>query len=71
MQAVVAVPPNPGPGAYFADLDIDLANPWEDVAGLLVHVGELIDADPTDHLALRRRLIRGAAREFMYYKVQA
>ena len=69
MQLVVAVPPKNG--AYFADLDIDLANPWHDVAGFVIHVGELIDADPTDHLALRRKLIRGAAKEFIYYTVRA
>ncbi len=71
MQLVVAVPPKDGSGAYFADLDIDLANPWHDVAGFIIHVGELIDADPTDHLALRRKLIRGAAKEFIYYTVRA
>ncbi len=69
IQLVVAVPPKDG--AYFADLDIDLANPWHDVAGFVIHAGELIDADPVDHLALRRKLIRGTTKEFIYYTVRA
>ena len=71
MQLVVAIPPQNGSGAYFADLDIDLANPWHDVAGFVIHVGELIDGDPVDHLALRRKLITGTTKEFVYYTVRA
>ena len=71
MQLVVAVPPKNSREGCFADLDIDIANPWEDIAGFVIHVGELIDADPTDHLSLRRKLTRGAAKEFIYYTVRA
>ena len=35
-----AVPPSPG-GNYYADLDIDLGNPLQDLDGFIVHMGEL------------------------------
>ena len=55
MQAVIAVPPEPTRN-FYADLDIDLGNPLQDVAGFVVHLGELIDPGRTDHLALRAKL---------------
>ena len=56
MQAVIAhVPQDAGRNVY-ADLDIDLGNPLQDVVGFVVHVGELIDPGRTDHLGLRAKL---------------
>ena len=68
MQCVVAVP-RASAGPYFADIDIDEANPWDDIVGFFLHVGELIDGEPTDHLSLRKKLGRGEAAEFLYYTV--
>jgi hypothetical protein len=55
MQAVVAVPPDPT-RRHYADLDIDLGNPLQDIVGFVIHLGELIDPGKTDHLALREKL---------------
>ena len=38
-------------------------------SGVFLHVGELIDGEPTDHLSLRKKLGRGEAAEFLYYTV--
>jgi hypothetical protein len=50
MQAVVARPKHRG--AWYADLDIDLGNPLQDVEGMIIHIMELIQGDATDHLKL-------------------
>ncbi len=55
MQAVVAVPHDPTRNHY-ADLDIDLGNPLQNIVGFIVHMGELLDPGKTDHLALRAKL---------------
>ncbi len=68
MQAVIAVPKG-GNGRYFADFDIDLGNPLQDVQGFIVHMGELASGAPTDHLGLRTKLAKGATKEFLYYQV--
>ena len=68
LQAVVAVPP-PGQGFTFADIDLDLGNPLQDVAGFIVHRGELLGGDPTNHLDLRKKLAATAAGAFLYYTV--
>jgi hypothetical protein len=68
MQVVVAVPPPDSPHTY-ADFDLDLGNPLQDVAGFFVHMGELLDGKPTNHLDLRKKLAKTAAAEFLYYTV--
>ena len=42
MQAVVAIPPPDLPHTY-AEFDLDLGNPLQDVLGFFVHMGELLD----------------------------
>jgi hypothetical protein len=56
MQAVVAVPTDDPTRNHYADLDIDLGNPLQDVVGFVIHMGELINPGKTDHLALREKL---------------
>lgn len=68
MQAVVAVPPPDLPHTY-AEFDLDLGNPLQDVLGFFVHVGELLDGKPTNHLDMRKRLAKTKASEFLYYAV--
>jgi hypothetical protein len=70
LQAVVAVPPVAHP-ATFADIDLDLGNPLQDVVGFIVHMGELLGGDPTNHLDLRKKLAATPAGAFLYYKVTA
>lgn len=70
MQVVVAVPKS-GRGPRFCDLDIDLGNPLQDVAGFVLHLGELASGSDTDHLSLRAKLAKGALKEFLYYRVTA
>lgn len=67
LQAVVAEPPA-GYDFTFADLDLDLGNPLQDVAGFIVHMGEL-GGDPTNHLDLRKKLAKTSAKNFLYYRV--
>jgi hypothetical protein len=74
MQAVVAIPLDStarGPSAaWYADLDIDLGNPLQDVEGLVIHCGELTDPfGLTDHLDLREDLATQPAGEYLYYDV--
>ena len=70
LQVVVAAPRDGERGRHFAEFDIDLGNPLQDVAGIFVHLGELLDPDRTDHFALRERLLRDtAARDFICYDV--
>ncbi|HJQ31472.1 MAG TPA: hypothetical protein VJ866_04820 [Pyrinomonadaceae bacterium] len=69
MQAVVAVPSDPT-RRYYADLDIDLGNPLQDVVGFVIHMGELIDPGKTDHLALREKLGKNKTiAPFLFYEV--
>ena len=68
MQAVVAIPP-PGLGHTYAEFDLDLGNPLQDVVGFFVHMGELLDGKPTNHIDLRKQLIKTKAKDFLYYKV--
>jgi hypothetical protein len=69
MQAVVAVPKDPSRNHY-ADLDIDLGNPLQDVVGFVIHMGELIDPGKTDHLALREKLGNNkTVAPFLFYEV--
>jgi hypothetical protein len=70
MQAVVAVPPTGLPHTY-AEFDIDLGNPLQDVLGFFVHMGELLDGKPTNHLDMRKVLAKSRASDFLYYTVVA
>lgn len=68
MQAVVATPSNPTSRSY-ADFDIDLGDPLQDVDGFVVHMGELAFGGSTDHLALHDALAKGSTKTFVYYAV--
>lgn len=68
LQMVIAVPAVGLPHTY-AEFDLDLANPLQDIVGFVFHVGELLDGKETSHLDLRRKLADGKAGEFLYYTV--
>jgi hypothetical protein len=70
MQAVVAIPPPDLPHTY-AEFDLDLGNPLQDVLGFFVHMGELLDGKPTNHLDMRKLLAKAKASDFLYYTVVA
>lgn len=70
MQAVVAVPPS-GLSHTYAEFDLDLGNPLQDVLGFFVHMGELLDGKPTNHLDLRKVLAKTKAHPFLFYTVVA
>jgi hypothetical protein len=46
-----------------------LSNPLQDVVGFFVHMGELLDGKPTNHLDLRKKLAKTKAGDFLYYRV--
>jgi hypothetical protein len=57
LQAVVAVPPTGSASdRYYADIDLDLGNPLQDLQGFFIHMGELIDPGKTDHFGLYSKL---------------
>lgn len=68
MQVVVAAPPADLPHTY-AEFDLDLGNPLQDVVGFFVHLGELLDGKPTNHLDMRKPLAKTTAAQFLYYTV--
>jgi hypothetical protein len=68
LQVVIAVPPPELPHTY-AEFDLDLGNPLQDVLGLIVHVGELLDGKPTNHLDMRKVLAKTRASEFLHYAI--
>ena len=68
MQVVVAIPPPDLPHTY-AEFDLDLGNPLQDVLGFFVHMGELLDGKPTNHLDMRKVLAKAKAADFLYYTV--
>lgn len=68
MQAVIAVPPPHLPHTY-AEFDLDLGNPLQDMLGFFVHIGELLDGKPTNHLDMRRTLAKTKASDFLCYTV--
>lgn len=69
VQIVVAVPPNPGLPC-FADIDIDLGNPFMDARGLVVHALEVAGGGITDHLAMWRELEDDpSVRPYLAYEV--
>jgi hypothetical protein len=68
LQIVVAVPPDRG-GRYYAEIDLDLANPYYDVAGLLIHAGEVVSLKRIDHVAMREYLARSPdVGPYIYYR---
>jgi hypothetical protein len=69
LQAVVASSPG-GAGNHYADLDIDLGNPLQDVQGLLIHLGEVLNPGYIDHLSRQKHFATGATADFMYYTVR-
>ena len=68
LQIVIAEPPA-GVDYTFAELDLDLGNALQDVVGFFVHMGELADGKPTNHLDLRKRLAKSSAGRFLYYSI--
>jgi hypothetical protein len=68
LQMVIAVPPVDLPHTY-AEFDLDAGNPLQDLVGFVVHIGELLDGKPTNHLDLRKRLAKTRAKDFLYYQV--
>ena len=69
LQAVVALPKDGAAGPCFADLDIDGANPGQDLVTFFIHFGEVLDPDKTDHLRLVKRLDHAQVGDFLYYRV--
>jgi hypothetical protein len=72
LQTVVAEG-TPGHHSVFAEFDLDLGNALQDVVGFVVHLGELLDGKPTNHLDLRKKLAAKNARtrDYLYYTVLA
>ena len=70
LQMVIARPPVDLPYTY-AEFDLDLGNPLQDVLGFVVHMGDLLDGKPTNHLDLRRKLARTTAKKYLYYDIVA
>jgi hypothetical protein len=68
LQAVIAVPP-PDLAHTYVEFDLDLGNPLQDVLGFVVHMGELLSGKPTNHLDLRKKLLKTKAAPFLYYTV--
>jgi hypothetical protein len=67
LQSVLAIPEDGG-DTIFVDVDIDLGNPLSSLGGLIVHIGELINPDPTDHLRLFHKLReQPGLSDFLYY----
>ena len=70
MQSVIAVPPSDLPHTY-AEFDLDMGNPLQDLLGFVVHVGELLNGKPTNHIDMRKQLAKTKAAEFLCYTVTA
>jgi hypothetical protein len=68
LQMVIAVPPVDLAYTY-AEFDLDLGNPLQDVLGFVVHMQELLDGKPTSHLDLRARLAKTSAKDYLYYTI--
>ncbi|MGH9855227.1 MAG: hypothetical protein ACREBD_35790, partial [Blastocatellia bacterium] len=71
LQVIVAVPPGGGAARrFYAEFDIDLGNPAQDLEGFFIHLGELLAPGKTDHLKLRDKLAKDqTVREFLYHRV--
>jgi hypothetical protein len=69
LQFVLADPDGVAAPCY-ADIDIDLGNPLQDLAGLIVHAGEVLSGKLTDHLAMRKTLGKNKqVAQFLCYDV--
>jgi len=69
LQMVIARPTGGYP-MEFVDLDLDLGNPLQDIVGLVIHIGELVDGRPTNHLDLWSTLRKQkATAPYLYYSV--
>jgi hypothetical protein len=68
LQTVIAEPPT-GLAYTYAEFDLDLGNALQDLAGFVVHMGELLDRKPTNHLDLRRDLAKTRAGAFLPYDI--
>lgn len=68
LQTVIARPPI-GFAHTYAEFDLDLGNALQDLEGFIVHMIELGDGKPTNHLDLRKKLAKTRAREFLYYDI--
>lgn len=68
LQAVIVTPPANLTYTY-AEFDLDLGNPLQDIVGFFVHMGELLDGKPTNHLDMRKDLAKTRAKDFLYYTV--
>lgn len=71
MQIVVAEPP-PGVAdeTHYADVDIDLGNPSWDLKSFMIHIGELLHPDKTNHLKLYSKLKKDPLEQYLYYTVR-
>lgn len=70
LQTVVAIPPAGNPHGYYADFDLDQADSLQDVAGFVVHMGEIANGTLTDHFALHDKLAQDPEIEpYIYYDV--
>lgn len=64
MQVIVGEPPSGDPDAvHYAELDIDLGNPFVDVVGFGTHLFELLDPSATNHFELAPKM----PADFRYY----
>lgn len=70
LQTVVAVPPAHLPYTY-AEFDLDLHNPLQDLLGFVGHMGELLDGKSTNHLDLRTELAGTKAKDYLYYAIRS
>ena len=66
---MVILPPPPSLAHTYAEFDLDLGNALQDLMGFVVHMGELLDGKPTNHLDMRKKLAKTSARPFLYYTV--
>jgi hypothetical protein len=69
LQVVIAVPKQSPSKAHYVDMDIDKGNPGWDLRSFSIHVGELLDPRQTNHLKLRKKLVRAGLSDFLYYDV--
>jgi hypothetical protein len=70
MQLVVAAPaPESEDRTHFAEMDIDLGNPFFDARGFVIHLGELFDPGKTNHLKLFDDFLTGPTSDFLYYRL--
>lgn len=54
---------------HLADIDLDLANPLQDIVGFIAHMAELFSKGKTDHLGLHKKLAIPPTDEYLYYDV--